>query len=407
MHAIVRATRRTALDTVRAQTDSQGVSDRDRSPSLFVPCLAGAAQSMFFLNHAPVLPLIMNDLGISPAQAGLLSTAAFLGGGVAALPMGVLADRLGPRRVMTLSLLLCLSATLAMALAPGYASLLVVRLCSGPAVTATFIAGGYYVNALWRGRDAFVAQGLYGASLQLGIGGAIVVLPFIADRVGWRGAIAVCAVPIVLASVVWQSAASAPRVPRASGSLRRAVNNANVWRLGLANAAMFGLSVVLGTWIAVYFVHEFRVPLTQAGVLGSLSILLGVVVRPLGGLIVARGITQPRSLVQITLAGNAAALVTMAFPQRPLAAATAGVVLFGITSSLAYAAVITMAGHAEAEAAGAVLAVIGVMSMSAVVIGAPLAGALLSASGTFSLPLAVLTLLPAAALWASTSLRRH
>jgi MFS family permease len=79
---------------------------------------------MFFLNHAPVLPLIMSDLGVSPAQAGLLSTAAFLGGGLAAVPMGALVDRLGPKRVMALSFLVCLAATLAMAVAPSYATLL-------------------------------------------------------------------------------------------------------------------------------------------------------------------------------------------------------------------------------------------------------------------------------------------
>ena len=138
--------------------------------------------------------------------------------------------------------------------------------------------------------------------------------------------------------------------------------------------------------------------------MGSLSILLGVVARPLGGIIVERGITAPRSLIQITLAGNATALVVMAVPHRPLAAAAAGVVLFGITSSLAYAAVITAAGRTQPEAADAVLGIIGVMSMASVVVGAPLAGALLSAWGDFSVPLGVLTLLPAGALWAIASL---
>jgi len=138
---------------------------------------------------------------------------------------------------------------------------------------------------------------------------------------------------------------------------------------------------------------------------GSLSILLGVVARPLGAIIVERGMTAPRPLIQITLAGNAAALVVMAVPHRPLAAATTGVALFGLTSSLAYAAVITVAGRTQPEAAGAVLGIIGVMSMTSVVVGAPLAGGLLSASGAFSVPFTVLILLPAGALWAITSLR--
>jgi predicted MFS family arabinose efflux permease len=115
--------------------------------------------------------------------------------------------------------------------------------------------------------------------------------------------------------------------------------------------------------------------------------------------------TAPRPLIQLTLAGNAAALVMMAVPHRPLSVATAAVVVFGITSSLAYAAVITVAGRTQPEAAGAVLGIIGVMSMTSVVVGAPLAGALLSASGDFSVPIAVLTLLPAGALWAISFLK--
>ncbi len=66
--------------------------------------------------------------------------------------------------------------------------------------------------------------------------------------------------PIALAWVIWQWGASAPRVPRAKGSL---------WRV-----------------------------LTHAGALGSLSILLGVVVRPLGGVIVARTSVVRRVLLR-------------------------------------------------------------------------------------------------------------
>jgi nitrate/nitrite transporter NarK len=240
--------------------------------------------------------------------------------------------------------------------------------------------------------------------MQLGMGAAIFVLPFVAARVGWRGALALCAVPIALAGLLWRWRAAAPQAPRVAGSMRRVLDNPDTWRLGLANAAMYGLSVIVGTWIAVYFVHEFGVPLTVAGAIGSLSMLLGVAVRPAGGVIVARGVADPRRLIQVTLAGNAASLLVMAYPHRPLAVATAGVVLFGITASLAYAAVITLIGHVQPDAPGTALGLIGVMSNTSVVAGAPLAGALLSASGDFSVPFATLTLLPAGALWAITSL---
>jgi hypothetical protein len=42
-----------------------------------VACFTGAAQAVTFLNHAPLLPLVMADLAVTPAEAGLLSTVMF------------------------------------------------------------------------------------------------------------------------------------------------------------------------------------------------------------------------------------------------------------------------------------------------------------------------------------------
>lgn len=375
-----------------------------RAPSMLVPCLAGAAQALLFINHAPLLPLIMRDLAITPAAAGLLSTATFLGAGVLAVPTGRLSDRLGARHVMALSLLVSALSTLALAVAPGYATLLAVRLLSSVSVIATFVAGGAYINTLWRGQDQFMAQGFYGGAMQFGTGAAIFALPYAASRLGWRGALAACAAPVAAALLVWALCARDQRMALPGGSIRAVMGDPTVWRLGLINAAMFGLSIVLGTWMAVYFVHEFGVPLTTAGTLGSLSIVLGVLTRPAGGALIARGAIEPRRLIALTLAGNVLALLVLAVPRRPLGIAVAGVVLIGLSASLAYAAVITLTGQAQPAAAGAALGVLSVCSTSTIVVGAPLAGALLSASGHFTWPFVVLAGLPAAALWTARRL---
>jgi NNP family nitrate/nitrite transporter-like MFS transporter len=381
-------------------------SERRDEPSLLLPCVVAGAQTFILINHAPLLPLIMRDLGITPAQAGLLSTVTFLGGGLLAIPIGQLTDWLGARWMTAGSLAILLISTLGMAAAPGYGSLLAIRLLSGVGVCASFIAAGHYANAHWSGPRSALAQGLLGGSMQLGIGAAIFVLPFIATHVGWRRALALCAVPLVVALGLWLRWARATAPRRGTVSVRSIFADAASWRLGLVNGATFGLTVVLGTWVAVYFVEEFGLALTLAGMFGAQTALLGMVGRPLGGLLIARGAVGARVLIRAMLAGSALALLLLAWPGRPVSAAIGAVILVGITASLSYPGMLVLASRVRPDATGAVLGVVSTVGSLVVILGAPAIGALYSASGSFSLPFALLALLPAAAVWATAGLPR-
>ena len=381
-------------------------SERRDEPSLLLPCVVASAQTFILINHAPLLPLIMRDLGITPAQAGLLSTVTFLGGGLLAIPIGQLTDWLGAKWMTAGSLAILLISTLGMAAAPGYGSLLAIRLLSGVGVCASFIAAGHYANAHWSGPRSALAQGLLGGSMQLGIGAAIFVLPFIATHVGWRGALALCAVPLVMALGLWLRWARATAPRRGTVSVRSIFTDAASWRLGLVNGATFGLTVVLGTWVAVYFVEEFGLALTLAGMFGAQTALLGMVGRPLGGLLIARGAVGARVLIRAMLAGSALALLLLAWPGRPVGAAIGAVILVGITASLSYPGMLVLASRVRPDATGTVLGVVSTVGSLVVILGAPAIGALFSASGSFSLPFALLALLPAAAVWATAGLPR-
>ena len=170
--------------------------------SLALPCFAVASQSINFINHAALAAPIMAELAISPAQAGLLSTAMFAVGGVLAVPIGSAIDRVGARPVMALSLFLLAASTLALATATSFPAMLLIRAAGGFGVTATFIAGGQYVSALSR-RGSFLAQGFLGGSIQLGLAIAVFALPAAADIVGWRVTLAASAMPAAVAFIVW------------------------------------------------------------------------------------------------------------------------------------------------------------------------------------------------------------
>lgn len=60
----------------------------------------------FFAAIAPLLPTYVDELGLSKAQAGILSASYAAGTLLAALPAGFVASRFGPRRTMIVGLLL-------------------------------------------------------------------------------------------------------------------------------------------------------------------------------------------------------------------------------------------------------------------------------------------------------------
>jgi nitrate/nitrite transporter NarK len=169
---------------------------------------------------------------------------------------------------------------------------------------------------------------------------------------------------------------------------------------------MFGTSIVLGAWVAVYLASEFGLPLAHAGFLGSLGLLIGAVGRPVGGLLVSAGWARPRGLIVATLGAVVLALAVMAWPGRPLPVALAGIAAAAVATSLGFAPIVALAGRAAPGAAGAALGLIGLHATFAVIAGAPLVGALWSVAGSFTLPLAALTLVPAAGLVLARGLAR-
>ncbi|HYU73287.1 MAG TPA: MFS transporter, partial [Ktedonobacteraceae bacterium] len=93
------------------------------------------------LGVPPVLPLIQHDLGLSYSATGLLTALPVLVLGGAALPAGLLAERIGPRACVSIGLVLLGTGALLRALWPTALSLFFFTflLSLGIAVTQTAI----------------------------------------------------------------------------------------------------------------------------------------------------------------------------------------------------------------------------------------------------------------------------
>jgi len=285
-----------------------------------------------------------------------------------------LADRVGPKRMVGAGLAVSAAGTLAFAVSPNYAMALGAKALQGIGSALAFVAGARYLAGLYGARRDHFALGLYGAGYPLGSAVALVAMPPLSAALGgWRGAFWAEAAFIGAAAIAWWRAPAVPPVAR-PGGIRDALRCANCWLTSLQHVAGFGLGISSGTWITVYLLREFRLPLELSGLLGSLLLVLAVVARPFGGLLLAREHVPTRRVMRLGEVAIVAGVALLALPDRPLAIALAGAILVGIGVGLPYSAVFNTAAASLPVAPGAAQGLAAIGGTGGVMVGAPAMG---------------------------------
>jgi predicted MFS family arabinose efflux permease len=152
--------------------------------------------------NAVVAPDLVRDAGLSPAQLGLL-TAAYLGAfALFQLPLGVLLDRYGPRRVQAGLLTVAALGCAAFAMAPDFIGLFAARAVIGLGFSAGLMAS-YKSSATWVPieRRSLANTGI----MSLGALGVLVATEpteYLVSLIGWRNTFLVFAAMILLSAVV-------------------------------------------------------------------------------------------------------------------------------------------------------------------------------------------------------------
>ncbi|HEY6203563.1 MAG TPA: MFS transporter [Candidatus Limnocylindria bacterium] len=346
--------------------------------------LSAVAFGFTYSDHAPLIPLVSVDFRLDDLGAGLLSTALFLAYMATTLLTTGLGERVGPKRMVGAGLAVCAVGTVIFAASPSYSVALVAKVTQGIGSALAFVAGARYLAGLYRERRNHFALGLYGAGYPLGSALALIAMPTLAGTLGgWRGAFWAEAAFVGGVAIAWWRAPSVPRVPR-PGNIRDALRCPNCWWTSLQHAAGFGLGIASGTWITVYLLREFRLPLELSGVLGSLLLLLAVVTRPVGGWLLAREHLPARRVMRIGDLAIVAGVALLAIPERPLPIALGGAILVGIGVGLPYSAVFNTAAASLPAAPGAAQGLAAIGGTAGVMVTAPAMGYAVQTFGFWS-----------------------
>ncbi|MDA9433498.1 MFS transporter [Bradyrhizobium sp. CCBAU 51627] len=154
---------------------------------VFLPFAAGYYLSYLFRTiNALVSDHLVSDAGFGTADLGLLTSVYFLVFAAAQIPIGILLDRFGPRRVQSALLSVAAAGAGLFAISTGLPSLLISRAMIGLGVAAALTAGLKSI-VLWFPRERVAL--LNGYMIMLGSLGAVTATTpaeHLLTWIGWR-----------------------------------------------------------------------------------------------------------------------------------------------------------------------------------------------------------------------------
>lgn len=227
------------------------------------------------------------DFGLTGAALGNLTAAYFYSYTAMQIPTGILADRLGPRRILTTGCVLAALGTLVFALAPSLGAALIGRLIIGASVGVAFVAM-LIIASRWMPPQHYAK--VSATAMSMGIIGAVsagVPLRMAVDVAGWRNImLATAAITFALAIVTWLIVRDEPSQrgyrayghahtshAEAQGVLRMILASLavrNVWLIVLIAIGIAGpLLAFAGLWGVPYLVQRYDFSAERASLFTS------------------------------------------------------------------------------------------------------------------------------------------
>nr|WP_042181800.1 MFS transporter [Kibdelosporangium sp. MJ126-NF4] len=277
-----------------------------RGVTIALIVLCQSSQALVTGGLALFLPLIRHDLGLSFAQGGSLAAASTLTYALMQVPVGVLADRVDPRKLFLAGLLGVNVLACGFAVIDSYGWLLVNQAVSGVLRSMAFAPGLILIGRQFSSGKQATAMGLYVAggfssSIVLNLAGPLLVGP-----VGWQGVFLVCAgVGVLTLGGYWLVGGAGDgrgaRGPRPSlRELRRLVRHPVVAVTSVIQFVRLAATHGVAMWLPSFVVAEKGYSIQTAGLLVALGAAVTAPSNILGGYVADRT-GRPLAVVGVSL----------------------------------------------------------------------------------------------------------
>ncbi len=309
---------------------------------------------------------IRADLGLSLGQMGVLLSAFSWSYALCQLPVGALVDKVGPRWLLGIGLVVWSLAQAAGGLAATFGWFVIARIILGIGEAPQFPSAARVVSNWFPVRARGTPTGIYNSASPLGVALAPLLLSPLIAATSWHWAFYVTGGMGLVAAVVWialyrdpdhatmtaaersylevdEAAAAAPKTDLASwGALFR---HRATWGMMLGFFGSVYLNWVYLTWLPGYLRTERHMDLAQSGIAASIPFFCGFAGAMLAGWASDRvtrnaqsPVTARRNAVVVSMLGMVAFTIPAALVESNAAAvACISIVIFLANASSACA----------------------------------------------------------------------
>jgi predicted MFS family arabinose efflux permease len=273
---------------------------------------ARAATGFQFQSVGSVSNMLIQDLGLSYAQIGLLLGAYLLPGIVVAFPAGLLGQRVSAKSLGLAGLALMTVSGLVLGYSDHFAVALVARIIGGVGGTIVVLVATKMVTDWFDSREIVLAMSILQMSWPFGAMLALPVQALIAESFGWTAVVASGGICAAAAAGLFAFASDPPREAQIASTRSS----------GLAPALLLQLVVAGMVWgamnLACILFFSYAPPLmsargyspTTAASLTSLAIWFTILAIPSGGYLVHR---LGRPILAIGVCASIAATMLVSF----------------------------------------------------------------------------------------------
>lgn len=304
--------------------------------------LARVVYTINWFNIAAIFYLVASDFIEDIAMLGIISASFLIGVGLFQVPAGIIAAKYGPRKIAIYGIIIASSAALATGFAANTLQITLLRFIVGLGMACFFGPSVILVSKYLGKESEGLGIGLLNSAHALG--GIIGLFGWVmlAEYLGWRAALILSGGLGILTAVLLNSALLKD-VDEIRNEFKIRIShvfstifNKSLIILGITLLGFqAGASMIL-TFSVFYFVDHLKINPVDAGLIGSLSLIVALISSPFFGKLYDR-IGNARKLLLISGITSAASLV--GFATDSLYVITASILITGFFLSAGFVVV--------------------------------------------------------------------
>ena len=284
------------------------------NPTLLAAFLYFDVSFMVWVMLGPLAPIISEELGLDPAEKGLMVAVPTLAGALLRLVNGVLVDSIGPKTTGALNQVIVIAGLLFgwWFGIDSFAGTLAIGVILGFA-GASFAVALPLASRWYPPEHQGKAMGLAGMG-NSGTVLAALFAPVLAKLFGWNAVLGLATIPLAVIFVFYLFAAKdSPEQParKSFAAYAEVLKDKDAWWVMLFYGVTFGGFVGLSSSLSIWFADSFALTAVIAGYCTAACVFIGSLVRPIGGALADRfGGIRTLTVVYILAAMTLAAIST-------------------------------------------------------------------------------------------------